>query len=251
MPRTVPSVLAAACALALLIVLSTAATAAAAKGVPASIRVVASDGRILADRDMRAGTTSVATSPRADCFGPGTGGSGDAVRVAGPTPLGLLARAARRARTLRPLLITDAFSFGLGLCSVGGLAPSGEGFWQLRVDHESPEVGGDAVKLRRGDEVLWYLAASFPAPDELWLRTPRRATAGTPFAVQVFSYDEAGKRRPARGVTVSGGGVRETTNAAGRAQLVLERPARLVARGGGLIPSNRESVCLGRSCPRG
>lgn len=247
MPRLIPFRLAAACALALTLLLSTAALA-AAKGTPAGLRVVAGQ-KVLADRDLRTGTTTVPTSPRADCFGAESVGSGKGVRVAGATPLGLLAQAARSTRSLRPLLVTDAFSFGLGLCAVGGLEPRGEGFWQLRVNHKSSSVGGDAVKLKRGDQVLWYLTAGFPSPDELWLKAPKRVRPGRSFRVRVFAYDEKGKRKPAAGVKVSGAARR--TNGNGLTTVTLGRPVRLIARNGTDVPSNRAPVCVGGKCPRG
>lgn len=247
MPRLIPFRLAAACALALVLVLSTAAVA-VAKGTPANLRVVAGQ-KVLAERTLATGTTSVPTSRAATCFGNDNRGSGKAVRVAGATPLGLLVQAARSTAALRPLQITDAFSFGLGLCAIGGQTPKGEGFWQLRVNHEASQAGGDAVRLKRDDDVLWYLAAGFPASDELWLTAPRRAKAGTPFQARVFAYDEKGRRKPARGVRVTGAG--RPTDARGRTLVTLRRPARLIARDGRRIPSNRAAVCVGGKCPRG
>lgn len=248
MPRLIPSRLAAACALALVMVLSSAAIA-AAKGTPAKLRVVAGQ-KVLADATLRTGTTAVPTSRAASCFGRGKGGSGKAVRVAGPTPLGLLAQAARRTKSLRPLLITDAFSFGLGLCAIGGIEAKGEAFWQLRVNHVASEVGGDAVRLKRGDEALWFLTPSFEAGvEELWLRAPRRVAAGKPFRVRAFRYDEQGKRRPAAGVRVRG--AKRRTNKGGVTVATLRRSARLIARHPNYIPSNRAAVCVGGKCPRG
>jgi len=250
MPRLVPNQLVVACAVALIIVLCSAAGG-AAKGTPANLRVVTSGGKVLADKTLRTGTTGVPTNRRADCFGAGKGGSGKSVRVGGATPLGLLAQAARSIRALRPLLVTDAFvdSIGLGLCGIGGFTPRGEGYWQLRVNHESPSVGGDSVKLKRGDEVLWYLTAGFPAPPELWLKAPKRVRAGTPFTARAFAYDEKGKRKPAAGVKVSG--AKGRTGKDGRTIVVLRRPVRLIARDGESIPSNRAAVCVGGKCPRG
>lgn len=246
MPRLIPFRLVAACSLALILLLCSAALA-AAKGTPAQLRVVAGQ-KVLADQTLRTGATSVPTSPRAACFGPENAGSGKNVRVAGATPLGLLAQAARSTRALRPLLLTDAFSFGLGLCAIGGYEPKGEGFWQLRVNHKSSSVGGDSVKLKPRDEALWYLTAAFPGPDELWLNAPRRARAGRAFRVRVLAYDEKGKAKPAAGVKVNGAARR--TNARGYSAVTLRRPARLIARDGESIPSNREAVCVAGKCPK-
>lgn len=247
MPRLIPFRPLAACALALILVLSSAALA-VAKGTPAGLRVVAGQ-KVLADQTLQTGTTAVPTSSRATCFGAGKAGSGKNVRVAGATPLGLLAQAARSTRALRPLLVTDAFSFGLGLCAVGGLEPKGEGYWQLRVNHASSAVGGDAVKLKSGDDVLWYLTSGFPGPDELWLQAPKRVKAGNSFRVRVFAYDEKGKRKPAAGVKVSGAAKR--TNGNGYTAVTLRKPVRLIARNGSDVPSNRASVCVGLNCPKG
>lgn len=246
MPRLIPFRLAAACSLALILVLCSAALA-VAKGTPAQLRVVAGQ-KVLADQTLRTGTTAVPTSRRAACFGAESIGSGKNVRVAGATPLGLLAQAARKTKALRPLLLTDAFSFGLGLCAIGGYEPKGEGFWQLRVNHKASSVGGDAVKLRPRDEALWYLTAAFPGPDELSLVAPQRVNAGQAFRVRVLAYSEKGKAKPAGGVKVSGAAGR--TDARGYAMVTLRRPVRLIARDGKSIPSNRVAVCVGGKCPK-
>ena len=247
MPRLIPFRLAAACALALVFTVVTAG-AAAAKGTPAQLRVVAGQ-KVLADKTLRTGTTAVPTSRAATCFGKDQGGSGKKVRIAGATALGLLAQGARSTPSLRPLLITDAFSFGLGLCAIGGAEATGEGFWQLRVNHRTSEVGGDSVKLNSGDSVLWFLTPSFEAStEELWLKAPKRVRAGQPFAVRVFAYDEKGRRKPAAGVRVSG--AKQRTNKGGQAMVTLQRPAKLIARQGQYIPSDRAAICVDGKCPQ-
>jgi hypothetical protein len=249
MPRLVPFRLAAACALALLAVLSSVALA-QAKGVPAELRVVGSGGKVLTEQTLRAGTTKVPTSPKATCLGSGTGGSGKPATVPGATALGLLAQAAKTTSSLRPLLVTDHFidEFGLGICGVGGLASHGAFSWYLKVDHENPNVGGDSVKLKPGDEVLWAFA-KYPYPKELSLVAPEAASAGVPFTVQVFSYDDKGKKKPAAGVTVTGASA--PTGADGSATVTLAGPAVLAASHGADIPSNRVAVCVGGVCPQG
>jgi hypothetical protein len=249
MPTLVPFRPAAACALALLVVLC-ASQPASAKGVPASLRAVGTAGQVLAEKKLRTGTTTVPTSPRATCFGKGTGGSGRPATIRGATALGLLGQAARSTPALRPLLITDAFEFGLGLCGVGGKEVHGKKeSWYLKVDHRAAQVGGDSLKLHAGDEVLWYLAAGYPYPDELWLRAPGRVRAGRAFRVRVFAYDEKGRRKPAAGAKVTGASA--PTAADGRTTVVLRGPARLIAREDGEIPSARVPVCVGGKCPRG
>ncbi len=245
MPRLIPFRLAAVCALAFILVLSTAALAAAK--VPAELRVVGG-GKTIAEATLRTGTTSVPTSRKATCFGRGTGGSGKAVKIKGATALGLLGQAARSIAALRPLRLTDAFDFGLGLCGVGGHNATSRLSWLLKVDHKVPSSGGEKVKLKAGDEVLWALEP-YPYPNELSLVAPGEASPGVPFGVRVFSYNDKGKRKPAAGVTVTAGAA--PTDGAGRTTVTLTGAATLVATHGKDIPSNQAAVCVSGACPAG
>lgn len=247
MPRLIPFRLLAACALAVVLSLSIVA-AAAAKGPMADLRVVGAGGKVLAEKTIGARTTSVKTSPKAECFGKGSGGSGKSVSIRGNTAMGLLARGSKSIRRLRPLLVSDAFDFGLALCGVGGFVARGEGSWYLKVNHKALAVGGDQATIKRGDEVLWSLVSSFPYPDELALRAPRRARAGEAFTVRVLAYDAMGKRKPVAGAKVTG--ARARTGADGRTEVTLGKPRRLIARHGQEIPSAREAVCVGGKCPK-
>jgi hypothetical protein len=234
--------------LAFVLVLSLAASA-AAKGTTAQLRVLGSGGKVLAEGPFgTTGQVSVRTSPQATCFGAGTGGSGDVATVKGATPLGMLLRASKHIGAVRPVQVTDAFSFGLGLCGVGGSKATKTLSWYLKVDHVTPSVGGDAAKVGPGDEVLWALAP-YPYPDELSLLSSRHAKPGVPFAVRVFAYDEKGHKKPAAGVQVSGASA--PTGADGRTTVTLRKPQRLIAREDGDLPSNRVPVCVGGKCPQG
>jgi hypothetical protein len=239
MPRLIPIRLFVVCALVALLVVSM--TAIAAAKVPVGLRVVGGGGKVLADEAFKTGTTAAPTSPRATCFGKGTGGSGRAVKIKGATALGLLAQAAKSTSALRPLLLTDAFDFGLGICSVGGYSATSKLSWYLKVNHKNPERGGEVIKLKAGDEVLWALA-SYPYPKELSLVAPFSAHPGEPFPVSVFSYDDKGKRRPAAGVMVTGAS--GPTDSAGHATVTLSEGTTLVARRGKDIPSNGETVAM-------
>jgi len=244
MPRLIPFRLAIVCALAVLFAASTAAIATAK--VPVDLRVVGGGGKILAEEALKTGTTSVPTSPKATCFGKGTGGSGRAVEIKGATALGLLGQAAKSTSTLRPLLLTDSFDFGLGICGVGGYSATSKLSWYLKVNHENPELGGEAVKLEAGDEVLWALEP-YPYPSELSLVAPGEASSGVPFGVRVFSYNDKGKRKPAAGVTVTDASA--PTDAEGRTTVTLAGAATLAAAHGKDIPSNRVAVCVSGACP--
>ena len=247
MPRITPFRLAAACTLALSLTLACAAGASAA-GFKAELRVVGSGGKVLVEKPIATATTSVKTSPKAECFGKGTGGSGNPVTIKGNTAMGLLARASKAVAVLSPLLISDHFDFGIALCGIGSSVAKGTASWYLKINHKSLSVGGDAAVIHPGDEVLWDLAPSFPYPDELVLTGPDTAKAGVPFTVRVLSYDEKGKSKPAKGVKVTGASA--PTGADGRTTVTLSKPAKLVARAAGEIPSAGEPVCIGGKCPR-
>jgi hypothetical protein len=249
MPRLVPFRLVAACALALLLLLSTAALA-AAKGTQVNLRVVGSGGKILSEQFISAKTTSLKTSPKATCLGGGTGGSGKSVQLKGATALSALSLASKRTPALRPLSVTDHFlsEFGLGLCGIGKSQTTKKLSWYLKVNHKNPNKGGELVKLHKGDEVLWALEP-YPYPDELGLVAPHEAEPNKPFTVSVFSYDDKGKKTPAAGVTVTG--ATAPTGADGTTQVTLAAPGVLTATHGTDIPSNQVAVCLNGACSGG
>ena len=236
-----------------LVVLGTLApsVAGAAKGVPVQVRVVTHEGKIVADRNIKTGSTRVPTSGRATCFG-GTPTDGSKL-VRGATALGALADLARSEAALRPLLITNAFDFGLGLCSVGDHVPTGEEWWALKVNGVAATTGGDTTYLRPGDDVLWFLARSYNEPlwEELVLVAPARLGSRSTVRVRVQAAAADGSKRPVAGARIfAAGAPAGTTNAAGTFAIRPGRNAgrtlRLVARLPGYIPSNRALVSLGR-----
>jgi hypothetical protein len=252
MPRLIPNRLVAACALALALSLSIVASA-AAKGFSADLRVVGNGGKVLTEKTVATATVSVKTSPKAECFGKGTGGSGKSVSIAANTAMGLLAKASMSTGSLKPLLISDHFDFGLALCGIGGNIAKNEASWYLKINHRSQSVGGDKAKIHPGDEVLWALektsAPDFKYPNELGLVAPSTAQVGKAFKVRVFSYDEKGKRKPASGAKVSGAAA--PTGADGSTMVTLSSPRRLGATKSGEIPSALVAVCVGSKCPAG
>lgn len=241
MPRLVPLRLVAACAMAFILLLSTAALA-VAKGPVADLRVVGAGGKLLDEDSFALAPVSIKASPQATCFGAGTGGSGKAVSVKSPSALSMLVQASKSTAALQPVQLTDAFSFGLGLCNVGGSKATKKLSWYLKVNHVNPEVGGESVKVHAGDEVLWALEP-YPYPEELSLVVPRVATAGQPFEVQVFAYNQKGKKKPVAGATVSGASA--PTGSDGRTTVTLQKAQTLFARHGKDIPSNGAFVCAG------
>lgn len=228
-----------------------------AKTVPAELRVVESDGTSLADQTQYTSKdgTRIKTDPNTKCFIGGAGGSGEKITVPGPTAFSLLADAGETTRDVRPLSVTDEFSFGLGLCGVGDAVATTDGFWYLKVDHAAAQAGGDQIKVKPGVDVLWYLIedASQPAPEELVLSTPRVRAGVDAFEVQVFAYGDDGKKKPAKGAVVSG--AEKPTDAKGRTLVEVGDAdlLELTATMDGAIPSNEEVVCMAKAakCPAG
>ena len=244
-----------------LVLLPSAASSASPKG--AELRVVSPGGETVAQLTQYTSSARIATDPKADCFGTGTGGSGEKVEVKGPTALGQLHYAERADRDLDPLSITDAFDFGLGICGIGGLVAPPTGYWYLKHNHASAQLGADQLRLRGGDEVLWYLIEDFnvPPPIELSVDAPARIEPGE-LVITVHQYADDGTRSPASGVTVTargtalaaGAATTAITDAAGRATLSTLGTGKLKlgATRGSDIPAAERKVCVAEElgdCP--
>jgi hypothetical protein len=224
-----------------------------------SLRVVGPGGENLAERIQHSGIVHVETDPDAQCFGEGTGGSGDRVTIESPeahvadhtpaTALGAVQEASVTDDDLRPFSLTDAFDSGLRVCGIGGFQARGSASWYLKFNHAGAQAAGDRIAVREADEVLWYLAPSSPYPAELALEAPGFAPpARRHVRVTVTVYMDDGSSRPAVGAIVSAGAADVTTDTAGEALVPLDgRDVSLRATRGADIPSNEVSVCVARS----
>ncbi|MDQ3103397.1 MAG: hypothetical protein M3Q53_06135 [Actinomycetota bacterium] len=227
-----------------------------AKSIPAELRVVDSNGDILAEQTQYTTTseTRVKTDPEADCFGPDTGGSGKPAAVPGSTALSQLLDATGSDRDVKPVSVSDSFDFGLAICGIGEAVSPQTGFLYLKQDHVGAPTGGDQTLVKKGDEILWFLIEDFeaPTPDELVLKAPATAKAGSEIKVKVLSYADDGKKSPAEGVEVTDADA--PTNARGVTTVPAESDLVLVqATREGSIPSNVGEVCTTKiaKCPRG
>jgi RTX calcium-binding nonapeptide repeat (4 copies) len=239
-------------ALALAATASAIVPALASATKPIRLRVVSSQGQTLAEQRQYSGTTQVPTDPQATCFGQGTGGSGNPVKLKGATALGALAEGAAANKDLKPVSVTDAFAFGLGVCGIGGFNAAGDAFWDVKLNHVESQIGADQIEIEPGDQILWYLTPSFPAPSELQLDAPSAADPGEPFSVTVHEFSNEGNQTPAVGATVTGGDSNATTDSTGTAQVTVAKPGivSLEATSGPDIPSNQVGVCVQPSgCP--
>jgi hypothetical protein len=231
---------AAACALAL-----ASGASAWAKPIPVDVRVEAANSRVLTSDRYLTDTTSVRTETAQDC-----GGSGATKSVAGATALGALVDAGRVNSRVSPVGVSDEFSFGLLVCSVGGDFAAGDSsFWLYKVDHVAPEVGADAFTVKPGDDVLWYFSDTTKnqnTGDELRLVAPTSAERGEEFVVKVGGYDAAGTSRPVEGATVRGGSETAVTDSGGIARLAVDRNATVTLRAtlDPNVPSQPVKVCV-------
>lgn len=223
--------------------LAISAAPATAGTTTAKLRVVNTAGTTLAEQSQVTGDVTIKSDPGATCFGPGNEGSGNNVNVPGPSALGIVKDASDSNPALRPLSVTDAFSFGLGVCGIGGFtfSPSDFHTWYLKVNHVGASVGGDQYKLNSGDDVLWYLAPNYASlPDELQLVAPASARSGQPFTVRVFGYSDSGQRSPVAGALVTGAD--QPTAGDGSTTVDLTQTLKLQALHGVDIPSNEAIV---------
>jgi hypothetical protein len=238
--RLLPAVLVA--SLLLAAALATAGRASAAPlPVMAELRVEAG-GKALAP-----GNALVTGTARVETFR-SCGGSGNAVTVPGPTALGLLEFGEKIYPDARPVGISDEFDFGLFVCRIGDFTGSNTAFWLYKVNHKSPEVGGDQFTLKRGDHVLWFFhnpARGSNIGDELFLRTPPRVKPGQTFTATVFAFNTNGTPRRVAGATI-GGEANATTDPQGEAEITPSESGFLTLRATrfGDIPSERVNVCV-------
>ena len=218
-----------------------AGPAAAASNVPATVRVVTWEGKVLLDKAVKSGSVTVKTSEQADCLG-GSPTNGRQ-SIPGTTALGILQQASKKYEQVRPLLLSNAFDFGLGLCGVGDAVAGGEQWWVLKLNHADSTAGGEGTVLKKNDVVLWYLAESYlqPTPSELYLKAPAKVKRQKSTRVRVLAFDSAGKKKPVEGASIRNSNA-EPTNANGYTRVKLNKKTKLIVRKSGFITSNRVVV---------
>jgi hypothetical protein len=226
-----------------------AATAPAAFGAPVSAELrVEADGKALAP-----GHRLINGTARVETFR-SCGGSGNSIRIPGPTALGIVEYGEKIYSTVNPVGVSDEFDFGLFVCQIDVFRGDLTKFWLYKVNRKSPTVGGEQFALKRGDKVLWFFqdtVKKINTGDELVLKAPARAQAGQPFTVTVFAFNQNGTRRVVSGANIVGE-ASAVTNAQGQAQITGTENEFLTikARHGGDIPSERVHVCVNATLSR-
>lgn len=260
--RSTVSILARGAGIALATALVPATTAAAS--VPVDLRVASSDGGNIADvRQYVPTTTTVKTIAGPDCFNSSKQSSGRSYTLGRPTMLSAIWEASQAEPALRPVGLSDAdyASFGaLTVCQINAKTPPG--FFYLKANHQSLQVGADLFGVQPGDQLLAYRTpADFSTDEELELTAPIRAAVGSPVTVNVRSYTSpfsstGATVQPRAGALVTGGGAPVATDGNGNATLTFSAAGTypLTATGDyNDIPSAIESVCVAaqpdRECP--
>lgn len=169
--------------------LAVAPASAFAKQVRVPVRVVDGLGRQMVDAVVHSSSMRVRTSPQALCFGEGTGGDGGfaPTAVRGPNAMGVLADAAAELGVLRPLRVSDYYSFGHTLCGIGGVEASGLAYWAVWIGGTFVETSADNARVKSGQTVVYqlteeYPSTSIPGPAP---REGRRVVVGAPGAFPV------------------------------------------------------------------
>ncbi len=105
--------------------------------------------------------------------------------------------------------------------------PPASSFWSFWLNNSESQVGICGAELEAGSQVLFFpeCFSECPYTSEqlrvLGLEVAPVAEVGKSLAVTVDRYNTAGKREPAAGVTVQGGGTSAETNSEGRATLTF------------------------------
>jgi len=113
------------------------------------------------------------------------------------------------------------------ITSIRGEKPSGNDFWEIFVNNRPSPKGACALKLHRGDQLLFADTDGkhYPAA----LTAPERVTAGNSFTVRLLGFAAHGKSKPLAGIKITGNGTQTIkTNSAGQATVTTQRSGKLV-----------------------
>lgn len=254
-PRAVPALcLAIACVLAV-----GASATASARTTHSTLRVEAA-GQAL-DPGTNYSNRSITTRNSRAC-GPINSGR---ERLRGANAMGLLGHAAEVNGKLRPFRTSDTFDFGAIVCEVGDFQGFGNRYWLYNVNHQLATIGGDQLRVGRGDDVLWYHVnctetseATFECIDgenygeELDLAAPVRTRPGA-FKVRAFEYSGSGQRDPQPGIRISGPGVTPAVTGPDGTATVRstdDTTLRATRQSQGDIPSHPLEVCVDQNLSR-
>jgi Ca2+-binding RTX toxin-like protein len=174
--------------------------------------------------------------------------------LSGPTMLSAIWEAGQVEPALQPVRLSDAnyADFGsLGVCQLNAATPPG--FFYLKANHQSLQVGANLFTVQGGEDLVAYRTpADSTTDEELELSAPVRVAPGVPVTVNVRSYTSpfsslGATVQPREGAIVNGAGEPARTDVAGNATVTFaaEGVQRLTAVGDpNDIPSRTLTVCV-------
>ncbi|MGI8428183.1 MAG: DUF4430 domain-containing protein [Solirubrobacteraceae bacterium] len=102
-------------------------------------------------------------------------------------------------------------------------------FWEVFVDDTAAQAGACALKLHRGEQLLFAaVPASGSSEEPIVLSGPRHGRAGQAFTVKVVFFNAKGVAKPLSGARVYGADVSAVTNRRGIARIDERHPRSLV-----------------------
>ena len=108
---------------------------------------------------------------------------------------------------------------------LGEKPPATADYWEVFRNNVPTQLGVCALKLHRGDQLLF--ADSNGAADPIAIKSPTRARRGRPFTVTVVYYDAKGRARALFDARLSAGGHTYTSNRRGKVTLKATRAGTL------------------------
>ncbi|HEU4656719.1 MAG TPA: carboxypeptidase-like regulatory domain-containing protein [Capillimicrobium sp.] len=148
-----------------------------------------------------------------------------------------------------------ADSAGLYVTRIGPDRRGGQAGWVYKVGHRIGTTGaadpsgpfGTGKRLRTGQPVLWFWCRQAGRCQRtLEIAAPERVGQDEPFTITVRGYDDQGRGRPIRGVTLKVGTSEFTTDANGRATVRATAAGRLTLRASkpGLVDAFPQTVTV-------
>lgn len=121
-------------------------------------------------------------------------------------------------------------SFGLSVTQILGethpFTPPSY-YWSVWVDNRYAPAGVCALKLHRGEQLLFAAVPDKGSEYPIVITAPGRATAGQPFKLHVFYYSAKGAAKPLAGAAVRGAGPKAVTNGHGVLSITAQHTGRL------------------------
>ena len=142
-------------------------------------------------------------------------------------------------------------TYGLSVTQVFGethsLSPGSEDYWSIWVDNKFAPAGICALKLHRGEQLLFAAVPVKGTAYPIVISAPKHASTGHAFTVKVTYFNAKGVAKPLPGATVHNGARTATTGADGTVSITPQHAGKLTyaAAKAGYIRSAASTVSVG------